>query len=134
MKKINRKLLHESFMQGTDLEKEVINHLFYRYGDYNDIRVCIEEILEHGCISGCVSSLIYYHDTTKFYEKHKNEINERVYQLFADYGSYDPSAMFMKWDKQDPLCLEPHNQCILAWFGFEETLRDLYYKWEEETK
>ena len=39
----------------------------------------IDELMAHGCQSGIVSSLIYYIDTTKFFEDHKAEISEMLH-------------------------------------------------------
>ena len=36
-----------------------------------------------------------------------------------------------KWDKEDPLGRDDYNQNLLAWFGFEETLRKLGYEFEK---
>ena len=32
----------------------------------------IKEVAEHGCGDGLIPSLIYYHDTNKFYDSMKN--------------------------------------------------------------
>lgn len=46
-------------------------------------------------------------------------------------GIYDPSELFReKWDKEDPLSNDYTNQNLLAWFGFEETLRNIAYNFE----
>ena len=36
-----------------------------------------------------------------------------------------------KWDEEDPLRNSDFNMNLLAWFGFEETLRKIGYKFEE---
>lgn len=41
-----------------------------------------EDVLTHGCVSGMVGSLIYYTDTTAFFDKYVDEI----YDLIEDYG------------------------------------------------
>ena len=46
-------------------------------------------------------------------------------------GLYAPSDLFGdKWDKEDPLAQDICNQNLLAWFGFEETLRKIAYNFE----
>ena len=46
-------------------------------------------------------------------------------------GLYAPSELFgEKWDKEDPLAQDDYNQNLLAWFGFEETLRNIGYNFE----
>ena len=85
----------------------------------------INGVLEHGCVSGWVSSLIYYSDTTKFYEEHKEEINEMLYTLLSDVGDYNLCHMFKDWGEEDPLALDMYNQNILAWFAYEEKVYEL---------
>lgn len=36
----------------------------------------LEDLAAHGCISGMVSSLIYYHQTERFFDQHADEILE----------------------------------------------------------
>ena len=46
-------------------------------------------------------------------------------------GLYAPPALFgEKWDKEDPLAQDDFNQNLLAWFGFEETLRNIATNFE----
>ena len=46
-------------------------------------------------------------------------------------GLYAPSELFDdKWDKEDPPAQDDFNQNLLAWFGFEETLRNIGYNFE----
>ena len=117
-----RELLKMRESEGDTLRAYVLEHLLNRFDDYEDICDCIGEILAHGCVSGCVSSLVYYCDTLAFYEKYRDEINSLVYEVCYDYGNFDLSLIFKDWDKEDPLCLNTHNRNLLAWFGFEETL------------
>ena len=35
------------------------------------------------------------------------------------------------WDKEDPLAIDIHNQNLLAWFGFEEALRNIARNFED---
>jgi len=89
-------------------------------------------VLNFGCQTGIVPELVYYTDTTAFYRKHKEEINDLLYKTMFSIGTYDPVNLFGEnWDKEDPLCKDDFNQNLLAWFGFEETLRQLAYNFEE---
>ena len=38
----------------------------------------LNDIVEHGCISGCASNHIYYADTTSFYDEHEHAICEYI--------------------------------------------------------
>jgi hypothetical protein len=47
-------------------------------------------------------------------------------------GLYSLPELFGdKWDKEDPLGNNDFNMNLLAWFGFEETLRSIGYKFEK---
>ena len=108
------------------LTKSVCNYVINEWQDYSDKKNIFTDVLNYGCQSGIVGSLIYYSDTVAFYKRYKEEINEILYQTMNDCGVYSPSELFNeKWDKEDPLANETCNQNLLAWFGFEETLRNI---------
>lgn len=47
-------------------------------------------------------------------------------------GIYNLSDLFgERWDSEDPLATDTYNQNLLAWFGFEETLRIIGMKFEQ---
>jgi hypothetical protein len=104
----------------------VLGYVLEQWDDYDDKTDIFMDVLEHGCQSGVVTSLIYYDDTTKFYDNYKAEINALLYDLMAETGIYNPSELFGdKWDREDPLALDVLNKNLLAWFAFEETLRQI---------
>lgn len=108
------------------LVSEVCNYIIKEWENYGNKIQIFEDVLTHGCQSGIVGNLVYYADTTYFYNKYKDEINELLYTIMNDLGSYNLSALFGdKWDVEDPLALNVTNQNLLAWFGFEETLRNI---------
>ena len=85
-----------------------------------------------GCQSGVVGELIWYSQTVAFYKKYCDEINELLYELMNNTGLHSLSELFGKnYDAEDPLMLETHNRNLLAWFGFEETLRNIGYHFEQ---
>ena len=89
-------------------------------------------MLYHGCVSGIVSELIYYSDTLKFYKKYKDEINSLLSELMQSMGCYSLIDIFGKnFDEEDPLIIDTHNQNLMAWFGFEETLRNIGNHFEQ---
>ena len=92
----------------------------------------LNDVLNHGCQSGIVSELIYYKDTLKFYEDYKTEINELLSNTLIECGCTSPGELFSnKWDEEDALVLDTHNQNLLAWFAFEETVREVSNELEE---
>lgn len=68
-------------------------------------------LLEHGCVSGWVNSLVWYNQTHAFYDKHYNEIEE----LRQDYEESLGQPMSVKSDYKN----------FMAWFAFEETAYQL---------
>ena len=117
---------------GNKLFKNVCSYVIDEWSDYTDKKNIFLDVLKHGCQSGIVSQLIYYSDTIRFYNRYKNEINALLYELMDGTGLYAPSELFGdKWDKEDPLAQNTFNQNLLAWFGFEETLREVAMNFEE---
>ena len=114
------------------LYKRVCNYIIDRWSDYNDKKNIFTDVLYHGCQSGIVGELIYYTDTVRFYKQYRNEINALLYDTMNSTGLYSPSDLFgEKWDKEDPLAQNDFNQNLLAWFGFEETLRNVGLSFEQ---
>ena len=113
------------------LTKKVCNYVISNWQDYDDKKSIFTDVLNYGCQSGVVGELIYYSDTMAFYEKYREEINELLSNLMNECGFYDLSSLFRdKWDKEDPLINDCTNQNLLAWFGFEETLRNIGQNFE----
>ncbi|MDG1315024.1 MAG: hypothetical protein P8P29_05825 [Flavobacteriaceae bacterium] len=70
-----------------------------------------DDLFRYGCISGMVTSLVYYIDTHKFYDLHYNQIEgiREIYEEFTDY----------------PLVIQGDLKNFLAWFAFEQTAYQL---------
>ena len=115
-----------------NLEKAVYDYIIRRWEEYDNKSRIFLDILEHGCVSGIVSELIYYSDTIEFYNKYKDDINNLLYELMSESGVYRIKDLLKDFDETDPLICETHNKNLLAWFGFEETLYRLSLKYEVE--
>ena len=114
------------------LEKRVCSYILDRWGDYDEKRYIFTDVLHYGCQSGTVGFLIYYRDTVAFYRKYRSEINALLCETMQDTGIYAMKELFGdRYDEEDPLANETHNQNLLAWFGFEETLRRIGCQFEE---
>ena len=123
-----KSLKHQS---SNALEKRVLSYVINRWHDYDDKTYIFRDVLEHGCQSGIVGELIYYSDTVAFYKKYQAEINELLSEYMNETGLYNLSELFGKrWETDDPLATDVYNQNLLAWFGFEETLRKIGYNFE----
>ena len=72
------------------VKNDVINFLLAQSQDSEDAKGILENVLTHGCESGMVNHLIYYKDTVRYFEEHKEEITEMLYQLgIEDVESWD---------------------------------------------
>lgn len=113
----------------TPLEKFVQKSINYYAQGYNDgAKGFAEDLMQGGCSSGIVTELIYYKDTIKFYKKYKKEIQELIKEILLDTGEKSLPEIFGKsWDGEDIFAEETQNQNLLAWFGYEETARKLFY-------
>ena len=115
----------------NELTKRVCEYVIDEWNDYNDKKHIFTDVLYHGCQSGMVGFLIWYSDTTAFYKKYIEEINTLLYNVQSSTGLYSMKDLFgKKWDEEDPLAIEDYNQNLLAWFGFEETLRNIGLQFE----
>jgi hypothetical protein len=114
----------------TPLERNVISWLNSHGADYDSgWKGALKDLMYGGCQSGMVGHLIYYTDTVKFYKKHQKEIDALLKEAFDSTGYTSPKDLFGdKWDDSDPLAREDINQNLLAWFGFEETARNIARK------
>ena len=81
----------------------------------SSLETVVEEVIEHGCVTGIVPSLIYYYQTEAFFNKHKNAINELAHELSEDL--YDNP--FEIYHNLNGGCSKNN----MAWFGFEEVTR-----------
>ena len=114
------------------LTKRVCNYVINEWNDYTDKKCIFTDVLNYGCQSGMVAELVYYSQTTAFYKRYRDEINSLLYEFQSSTGIYNLKNLFGKrWDEEDPLIIEDYNQNLLAWFGFEETLRNIGYEFEE---
>lgn len=112
----------------NSLKKDVISTLLEK-GTAEDIKSYVFDLLHHGCQSGIEGSLIYYSDTINFFETYQKEINDLLVTNLRDCGFKSPAELFGdKWEDEDPLAKETNNQNLLAWFGFEETVRGIAYE------
>jgi hypothetical protein len=111
----------------TKLERHVQTWVNDKARDYDSgPDGVLKDLFHGGCQSGMAGHLIYYKDTLKFFKANKAEISAIFKDSLENSGADGPLSLFGgKWDKDDPLALEDSNQNLLAWFGFEETARNL---------
>ena len=116
------------------ITEEVLNDILAKFDEdgRNAAEGYIKNVLQYGCQAGTVSGLIYYNDTTAFFERHKEEIKRLLTKLMYEIGAKSPSELFgNKWDDEDYFADDVQNQNLLAWFGYEETLRKVASEFED---
>lgn len=83
-----------------------------------DIESHMKDVMNHGCVSGTVSSMIYYNDTRKFFEKHYDEIFDLIEGLRCEF---DIDAIVKEFNFNN-----------LSWLAYEECTRKLMNELEIE--
>ena len=79
--------------------------------EYHDPKNFFIDLLQHGCISGMVSELVYYRDTHAFFERHYYEIEEIRQSLEECIGqSLEVDGDLKNW---------------YVWMAVEETAREI---------
>lgn len=115
MKKIIEMLQEEKNTSDNKLTIAVINDILDCNETDEEIINYLKDVVNYGCISGIVSSLIYYSDTEKFFNEYSNEILE---------------LLDVKKEECEPYEGE-FNKNNLSWFAYEEICRQLYFSIEE---
>lgn len=82
--------------------------------DHDEPEVYLSDILNHGCVCGCVSELIYYSDTHKFYDRFYDEIEEMRENTEYETG--------------EPILIKGDLKNFFAWFAFEEVVWQIAHK------
>ena len=101
----------------------------------------LQDLTQHGAISGMVGGLIYFYETTQFFNEHRNEILAMLHELKEETGLDEKGLFSDKWndwedlleeeaDDLDPL-EDTNNQNLLAWFAVEELARQELDELEE---
>ena len=98
--------LYEMKSDSEGIKLFVIEDILAVNNNDEEIEDYIDNVLSYGCVSGCVSSLIYYEDTAKFFHKYSEEILEMLNELNIWHGiSFEI------------------NSNNLSWFAYEETIK-----------
>lgn len=127
----------EWFAKPGSITEEVLYDILAKFdeGGHEAAEGYIKDVLQYGCEAGTVSGLIYYNDTTAFFERHKKEIKKLLTEIMHEIGAKSPAEIFgASWDDDDYFCEGIYNQSLLAWFGYEETLRKVASVFEEFEK
>lgn len=101
----------EEFLQGEvdRLQSYVSGYLLDQCvdQDHSDFEKWLFDLFQHGCVSGMVPGLIYYHQTHDFFDKFYDEIEDLRFEVEDLAGQ--------------PIRIDRDLKNTLAWFAFEET-------------
>ena len=118
MKKFTKKALRELKKVNyfnTKLEKRVINDLLNTGLSTEELKDHIKDIVQCGCISGIVSSLVYYSDTTRFFNCYRQEIltmlTDPDKNIYSEYTYLLDHKKYSVSEKND-----------LSWFAYDNTV------------
>ena len=118
MKKFTKKALRELKKVNqfnTKLEKRVINDLLNTGLTTEELKDHIKDMVQCGCISGIVSSLVYYSDTTKFFNCYRKEILTMLTD--PDKNIYSEYTYLLDQKKYS---VSEKNS--LSWFAYDNTV------------
>ena len=96
------------------VEKRVINDLLNTGLSTEELKDHIKDILQYGCISGCVNDMIYYSDTVKFFNCYRKEILSMLQDPDKIVNYFDDTY----WLDHKKYSIEEKNH--LAWFIYED--------------
>ena len=107
-------------MKKNRLYKRVINEIVADSKGYSgeNMQERIQARLSdvgHGLSSGIVGSMIYYKDTTKFFNLYRKEI-EKLWQEFSFETGMKLSDL-RDFDESDPFIRDTSNKNLLAWWA-----------------
>ena len=118
MKKFTKKALNElkrSKEFNSRVEKRVINDLLNTGLSTEELKDHIKDIVQCGCISGIVLSLIYYSDTTRFFNCYRQEIltmlTDPDKNIYSEYTYLLDLKKYSVSEKND-----------LSWFAYDNTV------------
>jgi hypothetical protein len=90
----------------------------------------MKDICKHGCVSGCASGLIYYHETVKFHDEYEKEIWD---MLFDDAQDQDMTILELIASfngKKDVYDIEQFKN-LLCWYAIEKVCFGIVNEREE---
>lgn len=113
----------------SDIEKIVAEDAADK--DYDDPWKYLEDVSNHGCASGIVPGLIYYHETCKFYEKHKKEIWAILAEDQESQGEGNILSMLGSLPMGENITDEDTFENNLAWYAYERACQTLLDRKEQ---
>jgi len=92
----------------------------------------IAEVVLHGCSGGVVGELIYYADSCAFYEKYNEEIWQRLWDSWSDWGGESPLHLIASFNGAESVGSHDQFRNLLAWWACEEVCREVIAEKEDK--
>ena len=97
-------------------------------------RDTIKDTAQHGCSGGTISELIYYADTSAFYDKYKEEIWRRLSDMADDLGCDSILHLIVTFNGAKEVGSDLQLRNLLAWWAAEEVCRGICMDWDDEDR
>ena len=97
-------------------------------------RSTIKDVVQHGCSGGTIRELIYYADTSAFYEKYKEEIWRRLSDMADDLGCDSILHLIVTFNGAKEVGSELQLRNLLAWWAAEDVCRGICMDWDTDER
>ena len=94
----------------------------------------ISDVTWHGCSGGPISELIYYVDTSAFYDKYKEEIWDRLSNMADDLGCESILHLIVTFNGAKEVGSPLQLKNLLAWWAAEDVCREICMNWDTEVR
>tara|TARA_A100001011_G_scaffold162576_1_gene171049 strand:+ start:114 stop:473 length:360 start_codon:yes stop_codon:yes gene_type:complete len=97
-------------------------------------RSTIEDVTRHGCSGGTISELIYYRDTSAFYEKYEDEIWDKLYDAANNCGSKSILHFIASLNGAKDVGCDVGLSNLLAWWATEVICQEICMDWDTDER
>ena len=94
----------------------------------------IKDVVQHGCSGGSITELIYYADTSAFYEKYQDEIWRRLGDMADDLGEDSIPHLISTFNGAKDVGSPLQLKNLLAWWAAEDVCREICMNWDTEER
>lgn len=121
----------DEFCGSNKMYRDIVDEVEYKSQDYDGddkekfIRV-LEDINYSGLASGIVGSLIYYDDTTKFFETYYDEISDELYNM--ENAGLEPMKLLKSEYSMDDVSImmcDQYSKNYIVWMVYAFVCGDL---------
>jgi len=99
--------------------KDYIKEDLKDYETKEEKKQYLKEVVEHGGVSGVINGLVYYNDTTRFYDLMEEEIEDLVKEWGDMTGGKNRMDTISKMRGSENVGDITQEKNLLAWFAYE---------------